>query len=675
MPSLAAHFFRQTTVRNANRKTGMTIFRNKPDLSAKFSQVVEERASQRYLDNMRQVAARTDRVFAPLMLVQWLAAIIIATWITPRTWIGATDQLHIHVVGAVLVGGALALPVVMLVWYSPGASMNRFVICLAQVLTSVLLVHLCGGRIETHFHVFGSLAFLALYRTNSILILATVVVALDHMVRGLFWPESVFGVAMVSPWRWLEHAGWVLFEDSVLITACIQSQREMREGARQWANLSVTKDVVDAEVQTRTLELEQSEYRMRESSLRTRMIIDTAYDAFVVAHVNGTIEEWSDRASALFGWSGHEVIGKNINEFLGVPEMAILFSKRQPTTTEDESSRQRLETMAKHRDGQFIPVEASVSFVALGSPVCFGDEYNVNIFFHDISHRKEMQAQLLLAQKMQGVGQLAAGIAHEINTPTQYVGDNARFLQDSFRDIEGLLAQLDGIGAEAPLTGTHWQELASAKDLPYLRTEIPVAIEQALDGIQRISQITRAMKEFSHPGTHVKEATDPRRIIENSLTVCRNEWKYIANLKTEFDPELTSLFCLPGELSQVLVNLIVNAAQAIGDAPGRQADQLGTIVVQTRRIDGWAEISVTDNGPGIPPEILQRVFEPFFTTKEVGKGTGQGLAIAHAVIVEKHGGTISVTSEVGRGTTFVLRLPLEEQTSEGVQSREAHLVC
>ena len=646
----------------------MNLDMQKPGLADEFSEVVADRASQRYLENMYQVAARTDGVFAVLMLVQWLAAMITALWITPRTWIGATSQLHVHVLGAIFVGGALSLPVVILVWHQPGAAMNRFVIGLAQVLTSSLLIDLSGGRIETHFHVFGSLAFLALYRNRSVLILATVVVALDHMIRGLLWPESVFGVATSSSWRWMEHAGWVLFEDSVLITACAQAQREMREGASQWAHLSVTKDLVEAEVKWRVAELKQSEKRIVESSLRTRKIIDTAYDAFVVAQSNGTIEEWSKRATTLFGWSEKEAVGSNIRDMLGVPEMSKLFLESNVASAIEKQTGQRLEATARHRDGRFLPVEASASFV------CFDEKPSISIFFHDISRRNEMQAQLLLAQKMQGVGQLAAGIAHEINTPTQYVADNMRFLQNSFREIDGLLEQFDGIPDEKLITGATWHELVVRSDLPYLRTEIPVAIEQALDGIQRISQITSAMKEFSHPGKREKTSVDLRRIIENSLTVCRNEWKYVADLKTEFDPELTTLHCLPGELSQVLVNLIVNAAQAIGDAAGRRSEQLGTIIVRTHRKHDWAEISVTDNGPGIPPEILQRVFEPFFTTKEVGKGTGQGLAIAHGVVVEKHGGTISATSEVGRGTTFVLRLPLGAQETEGAEIREANLV-
>jgi signal transduction histidine kinase len=285
-------------------------------------------------------------------------------------------------------------------------------------------------------------------------------------------------------------------------------------------------------------------------------------------------------------------------------------------------------------------------------------------FIHDITHRKQLQTQLVHAQKMESVGQLAAGIAHEINTPTQFAGDNLCFLKDAFDDLDDVFACMDAgrsMPAELVPSRELWQSLASAgdsADLAYLRVEIPKAIAQSLDGVQRIAAITRAMKEFSHPGTVAMASIDLHRAIENTVIVCTNEWKYVAEVVTEFDPAITTVDCLPGELNQVILNLIVNAAQAIAEVIDRYPDGKGQITVCTRKIDDWAEISVSDNGPGIPEEVRQRVFDPFFTTKEVGKGTGQGLAIAHAVIVDKHQGTIQLKSEVGHGTTFIVRIPL-----------------
>ena len=241
----------------------MSIEATRHQLPAEFSQIVAERTKLRFTDHMSDVAVRADRVFAVLMIIQWIAAVITAIWITPRTWIGPESELHIHVLGALFIGGSLALPVTMLVWLQPGATFNRYVISVAQMLTSALLIHLSGGRIETHFHIFGSLAFLALYRQRSVLLLATIVVALDHMLRGIYWSESVFGMAFASQWRWVEHVSWVLFEDSVLLTACVHKQREMRQLAYQWASLSVSKDLIEAEVEWRTAEAKRSEHRMR----------------------------------------------------------------------------------------------------------------------------------------------------------------------------------------------------------------------------------------------------------------------------------------------------------------------------------------------------------------------------------------------------------------------------
>ncbi len=284
---------------------------------------------------------------------------------------------------------------------------------------------------------------------------------------------------------------------------------------------------------------------------------------------------------------------------------------------------------------------------------------------------------------MESVGQLAAGIAHEINTPTQFAGDNLCFLKDAFDGLDEMFACLDADRSrltDAAPTRKLWEALVSAADaadLAYLRVEIPKAIAQSLEGVQRIAAITKAMKEFSHPGAVSMSSVNLHHAIENTLIVCTNEWKYVAEIATEFDPALSTIDCLPGELNQVILNLIVNAAQAIGEVSDGYPDGKGQITIRTRKLDDWAEISVTDNGPGIPEAIRQRVFDPFFTTKEVGKGTGQGLAIAHAVIVEKHQGTIQLQSEVGVGTSLVLRLPIlaPHTDEEHARHEETHFVC
>jgi signal transduction histidine kinase len=269
----------------------------------------------------------------------------------------------------------------------------------------------------------------------------------------------------------------------------------------------------------------------------------------------------------------------------------------------------------------------------------------------------------LHAQKLESIGQLAAGIAHELNTPIQYVGDNTRFLKESFMSMLGVIESCQRLLAAAdsrePLDAPFEQlrETLRVADVEFLSAEVPMAIDQSLEGIDRVTRIVRAMKEFSHPDKTQKVSTDLHKCIETTITVARNEWKYLAEVATEFDPLLPAVQCIPGDFNQVILNLIVNAAHAIGDRV-RGTTNKGTITISTKADGEWAEIRLSDTGTGIPPAIRSRIFDPFFTTKEVGKGTGQGLAIAHAVVVKKHGGTIECETKENVGTTFVIRLPI-----------------
>jgi len=283
--------------------------------------------------------------------------------------------------------------------------------------------------------------------------------------------------------------------------------------------------------------------------------------------------------------------------------------------------------------------------------------------------RARLQAELLHAQKLESIGSLAAGIAHEINTPAQYVGDNVQFLEESLPAIEDLLkrhSQLLDAAQAGTLEEAQVQEMRQAAeqaDLPFLCEELPSAVEQARSGIERITEIVRAMKEFSHPGSAEKQPADLNHCIRSTVTVARNEWKYHAELELALDPELPAVSCLPGELNQVFLNLIVNAAQAIAEQRA-EGDEKGKIRISTHWVKGGVvkegvEIEIWDDGPGIPEAIRSKVFDPFFTTKEVGLGSGQGLAIARSVVVDKHGGKITVESQEDGGTTFRIYLPLD----------------
>lgn len=288
----------------------------------------------------------------------------------------------------------------------------------------------------------------------------------------------------------------------------------------------------------------------------------------------------------------------------------------------------------------------------------------------DITERRQaeienanLQSQLNQAQKLEAIGQLAAGIAHEINTPTQFIGDNTRFLKDAFRTILAFMQAEEAWLREAPepLSGP-LQSLKirlHALDVGYLVEEIPKALDQTLDGVSRVARIVGAMKDFGHLGLESKVHTDLNRSIESTLTISHNEWKFVAEVETDYDSSLPPVPCFPGELNQVILNLVVNAAHAIQEVKSLdRPDFKGKIQISTRQVDNEAIIRIQDNGTGIPKAIQKRVFEPFFTTKPVGKGTGQGLAIAHSVIVDKHRGRLMLESEPGMGTTFIVALPM-----------------
>lgn len=286
-----------------------------------------------------------------------------------------------------------------------------------------------------------------------------------------------------------------------------------------------------------------------------------------------------------------------------------------------------------------------------------------------VEQQKKMEVELRLAQKLEAVGQLAAGIAHEINTPMQYIGDNVHFVQHCFAGYRALLGMYQEVSDALSATGGHDALLDKVKaaekrtKLEYLSKQVPDALEGTLEGVDHVCGIVRAMKEFAHPDQGKRNQTDINRALKSVLTVARSEYKFIADVETDFG-ELPLVVCYPSDINQVFLNLIVNAAHAVGDSRS-DGDAKGQIRIRTcKQEDGTALITVSDSGCGIPEGIRQRVFDPFFTTKEVGRGTGQGLAIARSVVVDKHGGSLTFESEVGHGTTFFVRLPVNGAEAE-----------
>jgi PAS domain S-box-containing protein len=292
-----------------------------------------------------------------------------------------------------------------------------------------------------------------------------------------------------------------------------------------------------------------------------------------------------------------------------------------------------------------------------------GDDEAVCIV-RDVTQQRQLQTQLMQANKLESIGQLAAGIAHEINTPMQFIGDNLTFVQDACKAFMLLIAAYEaGVQANrgrAMSEADHQalELLREEQDLAFFAERIPHSVETALEGVKRVANIVNAMKEFAHPGKVEKSPCDLNKEFETTITISANVWKYVAEMERNFDPDLPQVRCHANEINQVLLNLIVNASHAIGDAVGDGSNGRGLIRVATSAKDGYVELRVSDSGTGIPVAVRSRIFDPFFTTKEVGRGTGQGLAIARNTVVDKHGGTLDFETELGKGTTFIVRLPL-----------------
>jgi PAS domain S-box-containing protein len=282
----------------------------------------------------------------------------------------------------------------------------------------------------------------------------------------------------------------------------------------------------------------------------------------------------------------------------------------------------------------------------------------------DITTQKKLESELYQAQKLESIGRLAAGVAHEINTPVQFVSDNCYFLRDAVAQIRDVLRVYQEIVAATTagrLTPEHArarvEAAESAADLAFLNENMPTAVERSLEGLERVASIVRSMKEFSHPDTTAMSSADLNAAIRSTLTVARNEYKYVADVETQLG-ELPPVICHVSEFNQVFLNILVNAAQAIA-AVVAGTERRGIITITTRQEGDFVVVSVQDTGVGIPEAIQANIFDPFFTTKEVGQGTGQGLSIARSVIVDKHHGSLTFESVPGVGTTFFIRLPLD----------------
>jgi PAS domain S-box-containing protein len=575
---------------------------------------VDREAGRLLAADLRTIHVRTDRLFARLMIVQWLAGIGAALWITPKTWVGPVSSTHIHVWTAILLGGAaISLPI-WLAWRRPGEVGTRHAIGVGQMIASALLIHLTGGRIETHFHVFGSLALLAFYRDWRVLVSASAVVALDHFLRGLLLPQSVYGTLTVDSWRWLEHAGWVAFEDAFLIRACSESVREMREIAQRRAALERTNDIVEALVIERTSQVEWSQERYRrlfEDDITGNALLDA----------EGRVLACNPSFQKMFGLETTEAAQGTRMSDLHVrgEDWAALVARLAGGERIEE-----LEIELRRRDGK--PLTAVATLIPDGG--ADEDAREIRAYYFDITERRRLERQFLRAQRLESIGTLAGGIAHDLNnvlTPIR-LGFNILKLQE--------------------------------KDAK--RREFISILEKTTErGASMVGQLL----SFARGVEGERKAVDVTGLVSEVAGIIDDTFLKSIEVRTRIEADLWRVAGDATQLHQVLLNLCVNARDAMpeGGSITLVAENLTVTEQYAGRNDDatpgpHVSIQVEDTGCGMTKDVLDKIFDPFFTTKELGKGTGLGLSTSLG-IVRSHGGFIRVYSEPGRGSKFHVLLP------------------
>ncbi|MEW8626182.1 MAG: ATP-binding protein [Candidatus Thiodiazotropha sp.] len=430
--------------------------------------------------------------------------------------------------------------------------------------------------------------------------------------------------------------------------------------------ISVTSNFLMSQLRKHWLKLKLTQQDLKEKEQFLSDVTNSMNEGFVVLDIDGLVKYANPESARLIGRSVMEMLDRRFSQ--------IVYGDREPNhdkrietavvgTFKDGVIRSDIDDIFSHKAGHKIDIVFSVSPMLRNK-----NGKHVVLTFSDISERKradreriDLERQLNQTHKMEAVGQLAGGIAHEINTPIQYIGDNLKFIKESQQDIENLLADYAQLSSKAKQQPELEAVLAKIDetineiDLEYLTEETSSAIDQSIAGASQVANIVLAMKEFAHPGSKDMALADMNRIVSNAVAVCKNEWKYVADTKLKLSDNLPNIKCLAGEISQVVLNIIVNAAHAI---EATKQEEKGTITITSELKEEQVEIRISDTGTGIPKEAQEYVFNPFFTTKDVGRGTGQGLAIAQDIIVGKHQGELLFETEQGVGTTFIIRLPV-----------------
>lgn len=399
---------------------------------------------------------------------------------------------------------------------------------------------------------------------------------------------------------------------------------------------------------------------MTTCELDLQEILDSIAYGVLVFNKRGIIEYTNKAINYILGYPKEGLVGCSINELIFIPNNLRYETYLEWLFADDNEISKNIKNQleARCKDKTLLRVSLSTNAFAYEGRGYF------SAIIQDLTKQLEIEAKLEQRQKHEAMGLLSSGIAHEINTPTQYVSDNIAFLQDSLKAIFSMLDNYEVLQARCMEEGFFKEEtnnienIKKTEDLDYLRTEMGKALDQSLTGVQKIAKIVRTMRSFSQAKNATKEPTDINKLIRDAVELTENKWRYAASMECALDPELPQVPCLSVDIGQVLVDLIMNASDAIQEAVSQKKYDKGKITISTWSNEFWVEIRIQDDGVGIREEFRKNVFDPFFTTKKVGEGIGQGLTMAQKIIEERHGGGLFFESREGEGTTFVAQIPL-----------------
>jgi signal transduction histidine kinase len=604
----------------------------------------EARAREVRHEVVAQLTMGTHRSFRILFAVQWVIALLLAWNVAlpgdGRLWM------------TLILGGMLCVPASLFTHGAPQAWWTRHWVAVSQIGWSWLYVWLLEGNTEAQFHVFASMAFLAFYRDWRVMITAMIVAIGYPLMRLELLPDS-YAIGAAAWSRLLHQAAYITAETAMLLITVRQGLGTVSRFSMQAAGLQLQNETIARDVSERTAELARSRAQYRLIAEATRAIpfeLDLAHGRFTY-------------------------IGPQVEKILGHPEAqwkeAGFLDRLLPREREPTARRQLDEAMPGSFETLCSVVTADDRVVELRWSMACEIKEDMRFLrglMIDVTESRRLVREMAQGQKLESVGRVAAGVAHEINTSVQFISDSVRFVRHAIKDLPRALADYRALaagvlsGQDVSAQARRAGDTDEAADVDYFLQNAPDALDRALEGIGRVGSIVRSMTEFAHPDSRTMADVDINRAIKTTLNMARNEYKTVADLETDFG-DIPTVHCHAGDVNQVVLNLLLNAAHAIGDLVAGTNNK-GRITVRTRAISDYVEISISDTGDGIPESVRSRIFEPFVTTKEIGRGAGQGLALSRGIVVEKLKGSLHFETETGKGTTFYIRLPVSETAIE-----------